>query len=201
LTGTTKTGAVRYALRQSGTPTTSSWSSSRSADETSHRPPCAAWPEPITQPWPQRVGAGCPLTRWPNSTPPPASRAGNVHARECCDTSLTCRIAGVDCTDTYASTDILIHGAVGSTYISGISARRCYGFLDDPGPAGYALRSAGSVRAAAISASSNRRFPRDRRQRARRERICRPHRGSSDANPDERQRVAGEQHDANCYDT
>ena len=43
--------------------------------------------------------------------------------------------SGVDCTDTYASTGILIHGAVGSTYLSGISARRCYGFLDDPGPA------------------------------------------------------------------
>jgi len=67
----------------------------------------------------------------------------------------SCRIAGVDCTDTYASTGILIHGAVGSTYISGISARRCYGFLDDPGPAEYALRGAGSVRVAAISASSN----------------------------------------------
>jgi hypothetical protein len=50
-----------------------------------------------------------------------------------------CRIAGVDCTDTYASTGILIHGAAGSTYLSGISARRCYGFLDDPGPADYAL--------------------------------------------------------------
>jgi hypothetical protein len=88
-----------------------------------------------------------------------------------------CRIAGVDCADTYTSIGILIHGAVGSTYLSGIPARRCYGFLDDPGPAEYALRGAGSVRVAAISASSNYRLPRDRRQRARRERICQHHRG------------------------
>ena len=29
---------------------------------------------------------------------------------------------------------------LGSTYLSGISARLCHGSLDDPGPADYALR-------------------------------------------------------------
>ena len=43
-------------------------------------------------------------------------------------------------TDTYASAGILIHGAVGSLFSSGISARRYYRFLDDPDLADYVLR-------------------------------------------------------------
>jgi len=74
----------------------------------------------------------------------------------CCPVDLICRIAGVVCSDIYAPTGILIRGAVGSTYLSGISARRCYGSPDDPGPADYALRchQVQVARVASISASS-----------------------------------------------
>ena len=63
------------------------------------------------------------------------------------------RIAGVVCSDSYAPAGILIRGAVGSTYMSGISARRCHVSLDEPGPADYAPRGH-EVRVASISASS-----------------------------------------------
>jgi hypothetical protein len=45
----------------------------------------------------------------------------------CSSIARICRNEGVVCSDAYALFGILIHGAVGSTYHSGISARRCYG--------------------------------------------------------------------------